>query len=146
MRMLQALLIVAVLLLPYRLGVAHADAMPPFLIIVHADNPVTTLDRKTLSDTFLKKKTRWPGGDVIHPVDQIAAADVRTRFSAKVLERTVSAVRAYWQQRIFSGRDVPPPELVSDEEVVKYVLGRTGAVGYVSASADIKGARPLRIE
>lgn len=146
MRSFQALLVVAMLLLPHRLGIARADSVPPFVLIVHSANPVTTLDRKFLSDVFLKKKTRWPGGEVIRPADQIVAANVRARFSAQVLERTVGAVRSYWQQRIFSGRDVPPPELAGDEEVLNYVLRQPGGVGYVSASASIEGAKSLRIE
>jgi hypothetical protein len=54
-------------------------------------------------------------------------------------------VRAYWQQRIFSGRDVPPPELDSDQQVVDYVMKYPGAIGYVSGAADLKGARAVQI-
>jgi ABC-type phosphate transport system substrate-binding protein len=146
MRTLQALLIASVLLSVQPAGVAHADETPPFLIIVHSTNPATTLDRKFLSEAFLKKKTRWPSGDVIRPVDQRTIAGVRSRFSEGVLERSVAAVRQYWLQRIFAGRAVPPPELESDAQVVQYVLLQPGAVGYVSASANISGAKALRIE
>jgi ABC-type phosphate transport system substrate-binding protein len=146
MRAFLALVMVSMLFLPHRLGTAHANDAPPFLIIVDAANPLTTLDRKFLSEAFLKKKTRWPGGGVIRPVDQLAATNIRASFSERVIERTVGAVRSYWQQRIFAGRDVPPPELESDEAVVKYVLRQTGAVGYVSASVNIEGAKVLRIE
>ena len=41
----------------------------------------------------------------------------------------------------FSGRDVPPPELESDEAVVNYVLEHRGAVGYVSGAAKVRGAK-----
>lgn len=146
MRALQALMLVSVLLLPHGAGVVRADDTPAFLIIVHSTNPATTVDRRFLTEAFLKKKTRWPGGDVIRPVDQLAGAGVRSRFSAGVLERSVDAVRRYWLQRIFAGRDVPPPELESDADVVQYVLRQPGAVGYVSASAPIDGAKALRIE
>lgn len=146
MRALLALVIVWVLLLPHPSGVARAGDAPPFLIIVHSTNPAATLDREFLSAAFLKKKTRWPSGAVIRPVDQLATAGVRARFSEAVLGRSVGAVRSYWQQRIFSGRDVPPPELESDEAVVKYVLRQPGAVGYVSASVSLAGAKIIRLE
>ena len=44
----------------------------------------------------------------------------------------------YWQQRIFSGRDVPPPEFELDREVVEYVLKHAGAIGYVPLPANIQ--------
>lgn len=62
-----------------------------------------------------------------------------------MIKRSVEAVRSYWQQRIFSGRDVPPPELDTDEEVVRYVLKHDGAVGYVSAGADIDGLKVISV-
>src|SRR5688572_5808689 len=137
MRALQALLMLSVLLLPQQAGVARGDEPPAFVIIVHSSNPAASLDRKFLSEAFLKKKKSWPSGDVIRPVDQLAEANVRSRFSQKVLDRSVDAVRRYWLQRIFAGRDVPPPELESDEKVVQYVLQQPGGVGYVSASANV---------
>ena len=62
-----------------------------------------------------------------------------------MLSRSLEAVRTYWQQMIFSGRELPPPELRSDEEVVGYVLRRPGAIGDVSAGADLHGAKVLTL-
>jgi hypothetical protein len=57
----------------------------------------------------------------------------------------VTAIRSYWQQRIFSGRDVPPPELDLDEAVVSYVLAHRRGVGYVSATAKPREAKVVQI-
>ena len=46
----------------------------------------------------------------IRPVDLRPNAATRRLFSERMLRRSVAAVRSYWQQRIFSGRGVPPPE------------------------------------
>ena len=62
-----------------------------------------------------------------------------------MLKRSVEAVKGYWQQRIFSGRDVPPPELETDDEVVRYVLKHEGAVGYVSGSADARRRKVVSV-
>jgi hypothetical protein len=70
---------------------------------------------------------------------------VRARFSQQVLGRSVGAVQAYWQQRIFSGSDIPPPEVDSDQKVVDFVLRNEGAVGYVSGSANLNGAKPVDV-
>src|SRR3982750_1185614 len=95
-------------------SLARADGAPPFVVIVHPQNAYTSLDRSYVTDAFLKKTTRWPNGDVIKPVDLAGDSAVREKFSNDVLKRSVAAVKSYWQQIIFSGRDVPPPELPSD--------------------------------
>ena len=70
---------------------------------------------------------------------------MRRIFSERVLKRSVAAVRNYWQQRIFSGRDVPPPEVEGDEAVVAYVAEHPGAVGYVSLGAKLGDTREIPI-
>lgn len=114
---------------------ATATEATGYKIIVNPANPAGSMDRKFLEDAFLKKATTWADGSVIHPVDLPANSPVRRRFSEDVLERSVDAVRGYWQQRIFAGRDLPPPELENDAEVIRYVLKYDGAIGYVSEGA-----------
>jgi len=81
----------------------------------------------------------------IHPVDLRGEAVARREFSSRVLNRSVAAVRSYWQQRIFSGRELPPPEFDSDEAVLKYVASSPGAIGYVSANANLGPTKELVI-
>lgn len=127
-------------------GLAEASDAPDLKIIVHPGNPARVVDKGFLSDAFLKKATRWPSGETIRPLDQRPASAVRRTFTRNVLKRTVAAVRSYWQQRIFSGRDVPPPELDSDESVVAYVERTPGAVGYVSSAAKLGSSRELQVQ
>jgi ABC-type phosphate transport system substrate-binding protein len=127
-------------------GVVHAEVRSSYVVVVHPGNPVATLDRKFLEEAFLKKTTRWPNDQVIRPVDLVPSSPVRRQFTDDVLKRPVEAVKGYWQQRIFSGRDVPPPELNSDSDVIKYVLQYEGAVGYVSSGTPLGGAKVIVVE
>lgn len=106
-----------------------------FYVIVNASRSVDSLDRAFLTNVFLKRVTHWPEDGIIQPVDLRQDSPARQHFSKEVLSRSVEGVKSYWQQRIFSGRDVPPPELSSEEEVVKYVLSNPGSIGYISESA-----------
>jgi hypothetical protein len=124
---------------------ASAGASSPFRMIVNPSVQVTAVDRAFVAQAFLKKVRRWPNGDAIQPVDLDPRSPVRRSWSTEVLSRSLEAVRTYWQQMIFSGRELPPPELRSDEEVVGYVLRRPGAIGYVSARADLHGAKVLTL-
>ncbi len=125
---------------------ADTPAPPPYVVIVHPSNPITSASRKFVGDAFLKKTTRWPNGDVIRPVDQSPDTAVRRRFTDDVLKRSVAAVKSYWQQSVFSGRDLPPPELGSDEDVMKYVRTHEAAIGYVDGTARVTGVSVLRVE
>jgi ABC-type phosphate transport system substrate-binding protein len=127
---------------------ALAAANPPaggFRLVVHPEVDAPALARKLVADMFLKKTTRWPDGTPVAPVDLRFGSSVRERFSQQVLLRSAFAVRNYWQQRIFTGRGVPPPELDSDEAVVRYVQSRRGAVGYVSESAATSGVKVVGV-
>lgn len=118
---------------------------PPYLIVVNGQNPMTAVGRRFLSEAFLKKTTRWEDGELIRPVDLHPESAVRRRFSDQIMRRSVTAVRSYWQQMIFAGRDVPPPELAGDSQVLDYVRRHAGAVGYVSAAADTAGTRVVTV-
>lgn len=137
--------IVTLVALALALAQAQAQPVPAYRIIVHPSNPVTTLDRRYVEDVFLKKVKSWPGGDLVRPVDLEPSSPVRARFTGEVLRRPLAAVRAYWQQRIFSGRDVPPPELDSDDQVIAYVLRHAGAIGYVSGATALDRVKPITV-
>jgi ABC-type phosphate transport system substrate-binding protein len=125
---------------------AERPAPAAFRVIVAPSNPNDGVDRRFLLEAFLRKTTRWPDGQPLQPVDQPADSPTRRRFSDDALGRRVSAVKEYWTQAIFSGRGVPPPQLESDDQVVKFVLQTPGAIGYVSAGAALEGAKivPVR--
>lgn len=125
--------------------VGAADAAE-LRVVVHPSNAARSASPSFLADAFLKKVTRWPSGETIRPLDQVPSNPVRRLFSRSILKRTVTAVRSYWQQRIFSGRDVPPPELDSDAAVIEYVERNPGAVGYVSSGAKLGGTRELQVQ
>ena len=118
---------------------------PPYRLIAHPGHALAQVERGFVADAFLKKTTRWGDGTPIRPVDQSSDSPVRRRFSEQVIKRSVSAVKSYWQQQIFSGRDIPPPELDSDDAVVQYVLKHPGGLGYVSASASIGQCKVLTV-
>jgi hypothetical protein len=116
-----------------------------YQIVCNPDNPTAMVERQFVQDTFLKKIRAWPTGDSTRPVDLAPSSPVRRHFSEEVLRRPVEAVRIFWQQRIFAGRDLPPPEVRNDDEVIKFVLRDRGAIGYVSGGAALNGVKVLNV-
>ena len=126
------------LLLGVAMGVPRpAAGAEPFVVIVNAANPVSAVTGDQLSALFLKKLTQWSGGLPAVPVDLGAEAAARESFSRAVHHKGTGAVKAYWQQLIFSGRDVPPPEKGSAREVIAFVAASRGGVGYVPAGTPL---------
>jgi ABC-type phosphate transport system substrate-binding protein len=117
-----------------------------FLVVINAENSVNSLERQALADIYLKRVTRWPNDTIIRPVDLAPELAARRQFSEVVLSRSVSGVKSYWQQLLFSGRDVPPPELMNDEQVIQYVLKNPGAIGYVSRASSGGGIKTIDIK
>jgi ABC-type phosphate transport system substrate-binding protein len=134
-------------------GVLLAGTSPPGLaaekgykVIVHSSNSAASLTREQLGRYFLKKATSWPGGKTVAPVDQVKGSPVRESFSRDAVGKSVVEVASYWQQQIFSGRSVPPPEKRNDAEVVAFVESNEGAIGYVSEGAAVGDAKVIRVD
>jgi ABC-type phosphate transport system substrate-binding protein len=124
-----------------------ARAQQRFVVVVHADNPATSMKRDDLSRLFFKRTSKWPGGLVALPVDLSANQELRIAFTSSVHGKSIGAVRAFWQQQIFSGRDVPPPEKGTQADVLEFVKANPGAVGYVAAGIPlIPGVKALAVE
>jgi ABC-type phosphate transport system substrate-binding protein len=115
-----------------------------FVIVVHRNNPVESMPRREVSAIFLKKVSRWRNGEPTQPVD-LEPSPVREKFSRAVHGRGMEAIAAYWQQRVFSGRDSPPPERKRDEDVLAYVRDNPNAIGYVSGKASTAGVKVMRV-
>ena len=108
-----------------------------YVVVVNAANPAASVSKAEASNIFLKKAAKWSHGAAAQPVDQQKSSAVRDAFSKGVHGKPASAIASYWQQQIFSGKDVPPAEKGSDAEVLAFVRANPGAVGYVSAGADL---------
>ena len=117
-----------------------------FKIIVHPSNRADTVGRDFIRDAYLKKATTWRSGETVRPVDLTSKFPVRDRFTQVVLRKTPAQLRTYWNQQIFSGKGVPPPELDSTASVVAFVLANPGAIGYVPVGTDSGKAKVVGIK
>jgi ABC-type phosphate transport system substrate-binding protein len=124
---------------------APAAAEDAFKVVVHPSNPAAAMTKAQVSQLFLKKATRWPGGQTVQPIE-VADDRVRERFCQQVHGKSLNAVKAYWNQLIFTGREVPPLEKRGDDDVLAYVRANPGAVGVVSAAAAGAGVKVLAVK
>ena len=116
-----------------------------YKVIVHPDNPFDSVDRDFVRDAYLKKATEWNDGEVIRPIDLAPRFRARDKFTENVIRKTAAQLRTYWNQQIFSGKGVPPPEAEAVADVIAYVVANRGAIGYIPADVDPGRAKVIRI-
>ena len=136
------ILVFMIFILSY--SVAQAEDYP-FQVIVNVSNEAAAIDKGEAAKFFLKKKSKWESGKAVKPVDQPGSSDVRAAFSDQALGKSVSAVKSYWQQQIFSGRGVPPPEKKTDQDVIDFVKENPGGIGYVSQGAPVDDVKVITL-
>ena len=117
-----------------------------YKVIVNPSNPVKVLDRDFLRDVYLKKAVDWNQGQSIRPIDLSTRFAAHDRFRDDVIRKTSSQLKSYWNQQIFSGKGVPPPEADSTADVIAYVLANPGAVGYLPPNVDPGGAKVIGVD
>ena len=117
----------------------------PYFVIVNTGNTLRELTREQVASYFLKRRTTWPNGTLVLPVDLPPDSRIRTTFSHAVLRRAPEDISAYWIQEIFAGRSEPPEIRNTDAAVITYVSSTPGAIGYVSAMTASSTVRVLTI-
>ncbi len=125
---------------------AAPAAAQDFKVIVNSANSTSELPAAVASKIFLKEAAKFPNGTAATPVDQGKASPVRAAFSKTVVGRPVAAVETYWQQQIFSGKEVPPASKSSDDDVIAFVKANPGAIGYVSGGASTAGVKVVDVK
>ena len=115
-----------------------------YKIVVNPSNPVTSMSKDDVARIFLKKSTKFPDGRSVSPMDLPVSSPIRESFSKSVHGKPASAVDALWQQQIFSGRDIPPPQK-NEGAVLDFVRSSENGIAYVSAGADTSGLKVITI-
>jgi hypothetical protein len=133
-------------LLPEPPALAWAEPRPAFQIIVNQANPASSITAEQVSRLMLKKVTSWADGTNVEPVDLPGDSPLRRDFNQVVHHRDGHAIKTYWNLLIFSGREVPPPIVQSDADVVALVASHPGAIGYVGLDTPLDDrVRPLTL-
>jgi ABC-type phosphate transport system substrate-binding protein len=113
------------------LGLPFGVAAANVVVVVSAKSAITALSNSQVSDLFLGKVSRFPGGLLAVPIDQAEGSNARNEFYAKFADKTPVQIKAYWSKIIFTGRGQPPRVAASGEEVKKRIAGDPAAIGYI---------------
>lgn len=121
-----------------------AFAGDSFVVVVHKDNPVDSMDRKEISDLFLRVSSHFTTGGEAVPIDLGESSSTRIAFSKAVHNRSIRAVKWYWQKRRFAVGGNAPGMATSEANLLRFVATNERGIGYVSPNTDIE-AFPVKI-
>jgi ABC-type phosphate transport system substrate-binding protein len=115
----------------------HAsDAPAPFKVIVNPSLSGRAVSRQALAQVYLGGAGRWSNGSAISSVDLSSTSPIRQAFAEQVLGMSIDALKVHWLRKIATG-ERPPLSKATDEEVIAFVAGHAGGVGYVSVATEI---------
>jgi ABC-type phosphate transport system substrate-binding protein len=124
---------------------AESYAMASDVVIVGNKNLSTeTISKETLQRIFLGQQTDWEDGT------KIKFAILKTDqnddiFLREYLYYTSTRFVRHWRSQVFSGKGEMPPNLKSDEEMLKFIQDDKGAIGFVTAGTDTSAVKVLTV-
>lgn len=113
-------------------------------VIANPSVKAYSLSIAELRGVFLLQRRTLKDGSPAEPVLQ-KAGTCHDTFLREFLNRGSDEIRTYYQGLVFTGKGSMPKQLDSDAAVVAYVARTRGAIGYVSASAEISGVKVLTV-
>ena len=107
------------------------DALAEVVVVVDAKSGVEHLTQDEVINIFLGRHRKLPTGVAALPIDQPLSGGLRAEFYRKLADKDLAEINAYWARLYFSGKTRPPLQANSASEVLAYVTGNPGGVGYV---------------
>jgi TonB family protein len=113
-------------------------------IIANPNVKSDSISPAELKSVFLLERRTLHDGSVVSPVLQKSGA-AHDAFLRQYLERGNQEIEIYYQGLVFTGKGVMPKRVSSEAEVVAFVAGTKGAIGYVSSEISTNGVKILRV-
>ena len=133
-------LLIAVLLLGC--SAARAD----IAVIVHPDNPLSTISPQELKKIFLGRMPLFPNSSrEIHPIDLPDEDAVFQAFYRQVVELDGLNLKRYRAYYLFSGRGRLPAVLQTSQDVLQRVSEDVGSIGYIDAQDVLPATRVILV-
>ncbi len=106
------------------------------VVIVGNENAADSVTKGEIKEIFLGKKTRWDNNAGLTFVLFRDEKHYET-FLKEYVGKTASQYSSYWKIQVFNGTGRMPLFLKDKTEVISFVSGTLGAIGFVG-SGDIR--------
>ena len=115
-------------------------------IVVHPDNPISSLSDKDVQKIFLGRLRMFPETSMEpQTIDLPDDSALYSRFYARIAQMTPAKVRRYRAFYLFSGKGKVPQQANDQADVISKIRSDSRAIGYLDASADLAGMKVVLI-
>jgi len=114
------------------------------VLVVHRDNPISSLELANVRAIFLGKKVFWDDGDRIEILLQ-KSGETHQNFSQNILGKSPRQLSMYWKRILFSGEGIPPQEVAGDKQMLELIAANAKAIGYIDAGVTDNRVKPVSI-
>ena len=110
------------------------------VVVVSLDSGVERLSRSEVTNIFLGRYKKLPSGQTAQPID---TNPLKEQFYARLVNKPLADINAYWARLVFSGATTPPIAANTDQSAMAIVTEQAaGHIAYVERS---KVGKQLRI-
>lgn len=132
------------LLVAVSAAVVTLPVVADVVIIANPSVQENTISIRDLRDIFLGNRSRLSGG-VVTPV-LLREGAAHDAFLSQFIGRTPVQFQTHWRNIVFTGRGKALASFDRDEDVVEYVAGTSGAIGYVGTATPRSGVKEIKTE
>lgn len=111
-----------------------ATAQGAVFAIVHASNPLESVEAGTLRNFYYGRRSEWPHGTVARPLLLPEDSPSGRALFERVLDTSNASFRRLWQTRQLSGQGMAPSEAQTPRAMIRRVAGSRGSVGVLLES------------
>lgn len=120
------------------------QASAAVVLIANPSVSADAISKDDLKKMFTNKKVKWDDGSQIVLVT-LKGGDAHKDFLKEYLNKSPSQFRTYWRKQMFTGQGSMPKEFDNEKEVLDYINGTEGAIGYISAGTPANNVKVLSI-
>ncbi len=122
-------------------GAAHADV----LIITNKDVKDTAITKADLKEIFLGKKVQWADNTKIRFVTLKESGPHET-FVKAYINKSTKQYSNYWRKMVFTGKVRIPKSSTTSAELMDYVSGTNGAIGYIGSGTTPSNVNTVNVQ
>jgi len=115
------------------------------VLIANKNVPDNSLAKEAVKAIFLGEKTKWSDNSRITFV-VLKVPDEMDSFMKHYVGKSSFQFDNYWKYQTFTGKGSPPRAFDNPDDLISFVAGTDGAVGYVSKDAPINNVKEIAVE
>ena len=125
-------LLLVIKLLVLSVGFSITEIQAEIVVVVHPDNPITSLTKKDVKRLFLGRMHNFPNSDIkVESIDHAEGSADYDKFYSSIINMNKSKLKRYRAYYLFSGKGRLPTQIKTVSKVLEYIAKTKNAIAYI---------------